>query len=81
MKLTHGIQVLNDYEGTKRKMSLQRYEENGEGRFLILIETTYPDQLPAKTELSLSEYGYSMFCEFMGVAPFQLENYKIEAEK
>lgn len=78
MKITHGMKISNDHEGVNRQMSLQRYEDNGDTNYLIMIETTHQNEEPIKTNLALSEYGYAMFCEFMRVAPAQLSNFKIK---
>lgn len=76
MKLTHGMKIVNEHEGVKRVMSLQRYDDNGEARYHIMIETTHPGDEPRKAELALSENGFAMFCEFMRHAPGDLSNFE-----
>jgi hypothetical protein len=76
--LTHGLKIINQHEGVMRVMSLQRYADADGAVYAITIDTTHPgDDAPIKTKLTLSAYGYAMFCLFMSSAPAALENFEI----
>ena len=79
-KLTHGLQIINEHEGVRRVMSLQRYDTEGEIVFAIAVETTHPGEEPISTTLALSAYGYALFCLFMGKAPLDLEKFAVTDE-
>jgi hypothetical protein len=76
--LTHGLKIINQHEGVVRVMSLQRYADADGAVYAISIDTTYPgDDASIKTKLTLSAYGYALFCLFMSSAPGALENFEV----
>jgi hypothetical protein len=77
MKQTHGLICEHQLNGVTRKMSLQRYVENEEAKYLIVVESNI-DGKALEVPVWFSETGYEMFVEFMAKAPYDLDRFKID---